>query len=198
MVVDAWGWTARVLLRKGKTTEQVIGKIPVAGVQSRPAAGQHAGIPRRQAGRPVHHAGHREGPARRACTVAGGNEHVHCSPGRTRPVRRWPAGTRPAPAPHALIGGTTGAGKSGIVNVILAHLVACRDVVIWGVDMKGGMELRPWASCFGRLAFTPEQATELFRDAVTELNRRAAQMAGNRPTHLGTDAGYAGAGDRRG
>ncbi len=29
VVVDAWGWTARVLLRKGKTTEQVIGKIPV-------------------------------------------------------------------------------------------------------------------------------------------------------------------------
>jgi S-DNA-T family DNA segregation ATPase FtsK/SpoIIIE len=29
VVVDAWGWTARVLLRKGKTTGQVIGKIPV-------------------------------------------------------------------------------------------------------------------------------------------------------------------------
>jgi DNA segregation ATPase FtsK/SpoIIIE, S-DNA-T family len=28
-VVDAWGWTARVLLRKGKTTGEVIGKIPV-------------------------------------------------------------------------------------------------------------------------------------------------------------------------
>jgi hypothetical protein len=24
-------------------------------------------------------------------------------------------------------------------------LVACRDVVIWGVDLKGGMELQPWA-----------------------------------------------------
>jgi DNA segregation ATPase FtsK/SpoIIIE, S-DNA-T family len=29
VVVDAWGWTARVLLRKGKTTGEVIGKIPV-------------------------------------------------------------------------------------------------------------------------------------------------------------------------
>jgi DNA segregation ATPase FtsK/SpoIIIE, S-DNA-T family len=63
---------------------------------------------------------------------------------------------------HALIGGTTGAGKSGIVNVILAYLVACRDVVIWAVDLKGGMELRPWATCIQLLAFTPEQATELF------------------------------------
>jgi S-DNA-T family DNA segregation ATPase FtsK/SpoIIIE len=63
------------------------------------------------------------------------------------------------------------------VNVILAYLVACRDVVIWAVDLKGGMELRPWATCIQRLAFTPEQATELFRDAVTEVNRRAAKMA---------------------
>ena len=78
---------------------------------------------------------------------------------------------------HALIGGTTGAGKSGIVNVILACLVACRDVAIWAVDLKGGMELKPWASCIQRLAFTPEQAAELFRNAVTEMNRRAARMA---------------------
>ena len=78
---------------------------------------------------------------------------------------------------HALIGGTTGAGKSGIVNVILAYLVACPDVVIWAVDLKGGMELGPWASCIQRLAFTPEQAAGLFRDAVTEVNRRAARMA---------------------
>jgi S-DNA-T family DNA segregation ATPase FtsK/SpoIIIE len=78
---------------------------------------------------------------------------------------------------HALIGGTTGVGKSGIVNVVLAVLVACRDVVIWAVDLKGGMELRPWASCIQRLAVTPQQATGLFRDAVTELNRRAAEMA---------------------
>jgi hypothetical protein len=28
VVVDVWGWTARVLLRKGATTEQMIGKIP--------------------------------------------------------------------------------------------------------------------------------------------------------------------------
>jgi S-DNA-T family DNA segregation ATPase FtsK/SpoIIIE len=78
---------------------------------------------------------------------------------------------------HALIGGTTGSGKSGIVNVILAFLAACRDVVIWGVDLKGGMELQPWASCIQRLATTPGQAIELFKDAVTELERRAAKMA---------------------
>ena len=49
--------------------------------------------------------------------------------------------------------------------------------MLWGIDMKGGMELRPWEACFDRLASTPEEAAELFRDAVTELNERAARMA---------------------
>ena len=178
VVVDAWGWTARVLLRKGKTTEQVIGKIPVLE--------SNLGL------RPGSMRVFRDGKRADRFTMRVIEKDPHAAP------VPWPGVTstsiaRPAElglsedgqpvrvlllSRHALIGGTTGAGKSGIVNVILAHLVACRDVVIWGVDMKGGMELRPWASCFGRLAFTPEQATELFRDAVTELNRRAALMAG--------------------
>ena len=78
---------------------------------------------------------------------------------------------------NVLIGGTTGSGKSGIVNIILAVLAACRDVEIWGVDLKGGMELAPWAPCLTRLATTPCQADELVRDAVRRLNRRAEQMA---------------------
>lgn len=79
---------------------------------------------------------------------------------------------------NVLIGGTTGAGKSGILNILLAALAACPDVVIWGVDLKGGMELQPWAGCFGRpLATTPQQADDLFADAVAWLNKRAAHMA---------------------
>jgi len=65
-----------------------------------------------------------------------------------------------------------GVRKSGILNVIIANLAGCRDVMLWGIDMKGGMELQPWAACFDRLAFTPEQAVQLFRDAVTKLNER--------------------------
>jgi S-DNA-T family DNA segregation ATPase FtsK/SpoIIIE len=56
--------------------------------------------------------------------------------------------------------------------------VACGDVEVWGVDLKGGMELQPWANCRGRpLATTPEEANQLFRDAVTKVNERAARMA---------------------
>ena len=70
---------------------------------------------------------------------------------------------------NILIGGIMGSGKSGILNVIIANLAAYRDVILWGIDMKGGMELQPWAACFDRLAFTPQQATQLFRDAVAKL-----------------------------
>jgi S-DNA-T family DNA segregation ATPase FtsK/SpoIIIE len=49
--------------------------------------------------------------------------------------------------------------------------------VIWGVDLKGGMELRPWAPCLDRLATTPTQATELLAEAGTVLNARAARLA---------------------
>ncbi|MGH3921808.1 MAG: hypothetical protein ACRDTT_02850, partial [Pseudonocardiaceae bacterium] len=51
---------------------------------------------------------------------------------------------------HGLLGGVAGAGKSGVLNVILATLAACSDVVLWGIDLKGGMELGPWASCLNR------------------------------------------------
>jgi hypothetical protein len=78
---------------------------------------------------------------------------------------------------NVLVGGIMGAGKSGVLNVIIATLAACRDVVLWGIDMKGGMELQPWAPCFERLAFTPGQATQLFRDAMVRLDERAARMA---------------------
>jgi S-DNA-T family DNA segregation ATPase FtsK/SpoIIIE len=78
---------------------------------------------------------------------------------------------------NVLIGGIAGSGKSGILNVIIATLAACRDVILWGVDLKGGMELGPWESCFERIATTPQDATRLFHDAVEELERRAARMA---------------------
>jgi len=63
------------------------------------------------------------------------------------------------------------------LNVLMGNLVACRDVVIWGIDLKRGMELGPWASCIDRLAATPEQAITLLHDAVAVLQARAAMLA---------------------
>ncbi len=78
---------------------------------------------------------------------------------------------------HGIFGGTTGSGKSGGLNVLMGNLVACRDVVIWAIDLKKGMELGPWQSCIGRLATTPGQAMALLRDAVAVLEARAALLA---------------------
>ena len=78
---------------------------------------------------------------------------------------------------HGIFGGTTGAGKSGGLNVLTGNLVACRDVVIWAIDLKKGMELGPWRSCIDRLATSPEEAITLLRDAVAVLEARAALLA---------------------
>ncbi|AGL16076.1 cell division FtsK/SpoIIIE [Actinoplanes sp. N902-109] len=67
-----------------------------------------------------------------------------------------------------------------MLNVILGNLVACPDVVLWGIDLKGGMELRPWAPCLARLATTPDEAAHLLADAVAVLDARAeASSHGN-------------------
>ena len=75
---------------------------------------------------------------------------------------------------HGILGGTTGSGKSGGLNVLIGNLVACRDVVIWGIDLKRGMELGPWESCIDRLATTPEEAISLLQ----ERGRRAGSTRG--------------------
>jgi hypothetical protein len=60
---------------------------------------------------------------------------------------------------HGLAGGATGGGKSGWLNVLIGNLVACTDVVIWGIDLKRGMELGPWAACIDRLVRWPRTFT---------------------------------------
>lgn len=45
---------------------------------------------------------------------------------------------------HIQIIGTTGAGKSNLINVFLDRLAGMVDVLIWMIDMKGGRTSRPW------------------------------------------------------
>lgn len=45
---------------------------------------------------------------------------------------------------HLFIGGTTGSGKSNLINVLLAQLSYCVDTLIWVIDMKGGRTAKPW------------------------------------------------------
>ena len=176
VVVDAWGWTARVMLRKGATANQAIDRLPAieSGFGLRPGSARAMAdetradrfilrvIEKDPHAEPIQWAGPNIESIRQPLEIGlfedGGTARVSL-------LRR-----------NALIGGILGSGKSGIVNVVLALLTACRDVVVWGVDLKGGMELAPWAPCLDRIATTPVQATELFRDAVEELDRRALTL----------------------
>lgn len=177
VVVDTWGWTARMILRNGKTTTQAIDKIPAieSGFGLRPGSARVF---------PDEHRADR-------CVVRVIETDPHAEP------IGWPGPSvtsiaQPLPLGlfedgrlvgalllrrNVLVGGMVGSGKSGILNVILAHLVGCLDVLVWGIDLKGGMELRPWQPRLDRLATTPEEATALLADAIDELDRRAALLA---------------------
>ena len=173
---NTWGFTARVILRKGTTAVQAINQVPAieSGLGIRPGSVRALPDPARADAvilRVIEtdpHAQPIPWPGQPATSVKQPAELGLFEDGR--PVRVVILRR------NVLIGGTTGAGKSGIVNVILAYLAACADVTIWGVDLKGGMELQPWAGCMEELATTPREASALFRDAVTEVDRRAATM----------------------
>jgi S-DNA-T family DNA segregation ATPase FtsK/SpoIIIE len=173
---DAWGFTARVILRKGITAAQAINQVPAieSGLGIRPGSARALPDPGR-ADRVILRVIETD-PHAQAISWPGQPE---TSIARPVDIGLFEDG-RPVSAAilrrNILIGGTTGSGKSGIVNVILAHLVACADVMVWGVDLKGGMELQPWAECLPRLATTPREAIALFRDATRELDRRAEIM----------------------
>lgn len=173
---DIWGFTARLILRKGTTAVQAINQIPAieSGLGTKPGSVRVHPDPARA--------------DRAVIRVIETDPHANpiTWPGITKAAIAEPAELglfedgRPARVMllrrNVLIGGTTGAGKSGILNIILAFLAACADVIIWGIDLKGGMELQPWASCLHRLATTPQEAITLFADAITELDNRAARM----------------------
>jgi S-DNA-T family DNA segregation ATPase FtsK/SpoIIIE len=177
VVVDVWGWTARVILQRGTTTAQAIARIREieSGLGLRPGSVRIFPDARRADRcimRVVENDPHAEPIPWPGKWITSVTQQIDIGISEDgRPVRILVLRR------HVLIGGIMGSGKSGILNLIIANLAACRDVILWGIDMKGGMELQPWAACFDRLAFTPDQATALFRDAVGRLDERAARMA---------------------
>jgi FtsK/SpoIIIE family len=176
--VDLWGWRARLRLARGQTIADVIARVPA--IES--ALGTFRGAVRIY---PT-----RDDKANRCeLRVLGTDPHAEAIswPGPsarsiTEPVDLGPfEDAEPCRVlflrRHALFAGTTGSGKSGGLNVLMGTLVACDDVVIWAIDLKKGMELRPWAACIDRLATTPDEAVALLADAVAILQARAAHLA---------------------
>ncbi|MFC7384335.1 cell division protein FtsK [Sphaerisporangium rhizosphaerae] len=176
-VVDLWGYRARVALARGQTVEEVVSKLPAleSALGTRRGAARVQPVPERANRmelRVIETDPHADAIAWPGPSVSSISQPVKLglfedgSPVRVSLLRR-----------HALVGGVAGAGKSGGVNVILADLSACPDVVIWGIDLKRGMELLPWASCLDRLATTAQEAQALLRDAVAVLDGRADMLA---------------------
>ena len=176
--VDVWGWRARIKLARGQTIADLTARIPA--IES--AIGTYRGAVR------VYPT--RDGKANRCeLRVLDTDPHAEAIPwpgpsarSISQPVDLGPfEDADPCRVSflrrHALFAGTTGSGKSGGLNVLMATLAACDDVVIWAVDLKQGMELQPWAGCIDRLATTPAEAAALLGDAVAILTARAAHLA---------------------
>jgi FtsK/SpoIIIE family len=177
-VVDVWGWRARFRLARGQTISGVIARIPA--IES--GLGTYRGAVRvypttddlanRCELRVLDVDPHADAIPWPGPSVASITEPIDlgpfedASPCRVLFLRR-----------HVLFGGGTGSGKSGGLNVLMGNLSACRDVVVWAIDLKKGMELQPWISCIDRLATTPDQARALLADAVAVLEARAAMLA---------------------
>ncbi len=176
--VDLWGWRARFRLARGQTIHDVIAKIPAieSGLGAfRGAVRVHPtpdDLANRCELRVLDIDPHADAIPWPGPSVSSIGEPIDFGPFedaipcRVLFLRR-----------HGLFGGATGAGKSGGLNVLIGNLVACADVIIWGIDMKKGMELAPWASCLDRLATTPDEARALLADAVAILEARAALLA---------------------
>jgi hypothetical protein len=177
-VVDLWGWHARFRLARGQTIDDVRAKLPAieSGLGTFRGAARVYPTPDNLA-------------HRFELRVLDKDPHADAIPWPGQPVTSItePVDLGPfedaTPAKilfirrHALVGGTTGSGKSGCVNGIMANLTACTDLVIWAVDLKQGMELGPWAACLGRLATTPGQARAVLADAAEIIGARASHLA---------------------
>jgi len=177
IVIDAWGWTGRIILRKGTTAAQAISQLPAieSGLGIRP--GTARAIPdTARADRVIlrviekdPHAGPIPWQEPQSATITRPIDlglYEDGEPVLVNTLRR-----------HVLIAGVTGAGKSVIVNVIDAALVKFADAEPWGIDLKGGMELAPWRRNLRHLATTRTEAVALLEHAVTRLDQRAAQLA---------------------
>jgi hypothetical protein len=74
-----------------------------------------------------------------------------------------------------VIGGVPGAGKSVAMNVLLANVAHRPDVQIVAMDMKEGLEMKPWLDRCSATAFTQTDAVKVFQQLM-ELHKRRAEV----------------------
>ena len=177
-MVDLWGWRARLRLARGQTIRDVIAKIPAiesglgtfrGAVRVYPTPDNYANRCELRVLDTDPHADAIPWPGPSVTSITEPIElgpFEDADPCRVSFLRR-----------HVLFGGATGSGKSGGLNVLIGNLFACRDVVLWGIDLKKGMELGPWLPAWTGWRPQPDDAGALLADAVAVLEARAAALA---------------------
>lgn len=78
-----------------------------------------------------------------------------------------------------LVAGQRGRGKSTVLGVLTAALIAMHDVEVWGVDPKGS-DLIQFEGRMPRLAVEPQDVLELLQAAEEEMEARKAVMRSKR------------------
>lgn len=77
---------------------------------------------------------------------------------------------------HALTSALSGAGKSGLLNIMLARLAYSAEVALFGIDLKRGLELSPWEERFTCLARDVGEAVSLLSAVEEIMNARFDEM----------------------
>lgn len=87
-----------------------------------------------------------------------------------------------------LIVGLRGSGKSNLLNVLLAQLARCQDVLIFAIDLKGGRMAAPWIQpwlahraprpVIDWLATEREEAERMLRALLRAVQARARSCSG--------------------
>lgn len=81
---------------------------------------------------------------------------------------------------NSLTGGATGAGKSYTMHTRIANLVHCNDVLMIGIDLKGGVTFKPWKNCFHLVATTLEEAEMVLMAARYWVQVKMAAIPGGK------------------
>lgn len=82
---------------------------------------------------------------------------------------------------NTVVGGTTGAGKSTLISVVIRALARIPTVAIVGIDLKpGAPELGKWEPVMHALAKTPEEAHDLLNKLQAGFEHRGQVMSANR------------------
>jgi len=188
VTTNPWGWSGTLLLRPGLTLDdaQARRRNLDSALGTRPGSVRLDQDPTRAdrvtlrmveqdpLERPIHWRGPQVGSVTQPLPLG--------------PLEDGSAMLLPVAGQCVLIAGIRGSGKSGVLNVVVGELAACPDVVLWGLDLKHGLELGPWASVFDRIARTlPDaeallEAADRIRTARGELLAREGTKREWRPT----------------